>query len=371
MTANCTATVRVWGCGMPSDALLRIALYSALAVAVLTLLLLVYALLITSFSQRRNRTQQQFEATWRPYLAGVAVGDEVLQVPSLPVSQRNWFLLLWCRTQRSLRGSARPRLNAMFSYLELEPVAVTAIQTGSVREQLTGLTALGYLDNLAHWELVAGRIEAANPIIALAAAKTLVSLDSERALRLLMPLFLTRADWSMVQLKMLCRLAGPLAVTAPLLSELRHYKQHPATMTPHAVSRMLRLMAFADQAQLASPARDLLISGDATAAYWALLCLGENADPRDRDRILAHLHHAAPEVRAMAAQALQATVNSDDLMVLLPLLEDQDWWVRQQAADAVVKIPGMNRQQLQTLMAEMTDPYGREALAYALTGSPV
>ncbi|HEY4555025.1 MAG TPA: HEAT repeat domain-containing protein, partial [Lysobacter sp.] len=56
----------------------------------------------------------------------------------------------------------------------------------------------------------------------------------------------------------------------------------------------------------------------------------------------------------------------DDVPALLALLGDRSWWVRQQAADTLVALPRMALAQLEALLGEVGDRYGREALQRAI-----
>ncbi|MBL1376197.1 HEAT repeat domain-containing protein [Zobellella iuensis] len=352
---------------MRSESLVPLALYSALAVGVLTVLLLLQVLLITTLNRRRTRERTRLEAGWRPWLAKVAAGDRIDRLPLLPPAYSAWFLVLWCRTQRSLRGETRRRLNTLLYHLGLDRFALGIIAGGRAQQQLIGLTTLGYLGNLAHWPEVAARLADLRPIIALAAARTLVSLDPARAMDQLMLPMLTRRDWSRAQVATLCRAAGQEAVTPPLLDAVRRYQGgEPVAGAPLAVARLMALLPLGRPAELAPFARRLLADADPRVACAALGCLADNADPRDRPAILAMLSHPDAEARAMAVRALAPVGEAADLRLLLPMLADTDWWIRQQAARTMAQMPGLGRSQLERLLAEVRDPYGREALAYAL-----
>lgn len=351
---------------MPSDALLRFTLYCAVVVGMMALALLLQVLLLSTLTRRRQRHRAQLEINWRPYLAGVALGDAITKAPALANAHRFWFLVLWCRMQRNLRGSPRDRLNTLLVHLGLDRFALEATREASARKQLIGLTTLRYLGHFEHWRTVADKVSDKNPIIAMAAAETLVRLDPQQAMAVLMSVMLSRNDWSSVQVATLLRSAGTAALTAKLKLELEKLLAAPDHQPAFARRRLLKLLPLGDQAQLAPLIRRLLGTGEAEAVSVALKCLGENSDPRDRTAFIDHLSHPESEVRGMAAEALGSVVEARDLEALLERVTDRDWWVRQQAARAIAKIPGQ-RQRLDQLSEHIADPYGREALVYAFS----
>lgn len=351
---------------MPTDTLLRVTLYCAAGVGIIAVAVLVQVLILSTLTRRRQHKRSQFESNWRPYLAAVALGDGITNTPPLASAHRYWFLVLWCRMQRSLRGSPRDRLNALLIHMGLHDAVLEAVRDASAREQLIGLTTLRYLGQFEHWRTVADKVDDKNPIIAMAAAETLVRLDPQQAMAVLMPVMLSRPDWSSVQVATLMRSAGPGVLSAKLKLELEKRLTSPGQQSPFARRRLLKLLPLGDQAQLAPLIRRLLQTGEVDAVSVALKCLGENSDPRDRAAFIEHLSHPAADVRGMAAEALASVVEPRDLEPLLALVTDRDWWVRQQAARAVAQIPGQ-RQQVEHLRERIADPYGQEALAFAFS----
>nr|WP_198034475.1 HEAT repeat domain-containing protein [Halomonas sp. 1513] len=367
MTLIMAAPVRLTS--LPDDPVLRLAVYSALALALLTLLVMSQVLVLSELAARREVRRQAFIAAWRPHLAAWSMQAEESALPSPPRGRRErmWFLLLWSRMQRQLRGTARQRLNVLLERLGMLDAVVGLLESRAVHHRLVALTCLRYLADVAHWYAASPLLESRNAAVSLAAAQTLVAMDARRAMQRILPLIASRRDWALPRLEALCQQAGRDAVSGPLLEQLD---------TPQGdTGRCVALLSWAEPSQAASWARRFLAeppaSGewqghDVEARCAALRSLGELCDPRDRERLVAGLNSEAPTVRLAALAALRRQASAADAPLLAALLEDANWWVRQAAADALVSLPGMRSDKLITLLEGLNDRYGQDALRRAM-----
>lgn len=340
--------------------MLQLALYCALGLGALTLLVMLQVLLLGEVARRRSARRQAFNDQWRPFFALCSLGDELPEpVPALPRSRQLWFLLQWNRTQLQLRGAARERMNRALGTLGMDRHALTLLR-GRVRGKLIGLTCLRHLADSAHWSAVQPLLMNGNMIVSLTAAQTLIAMDAGRAMQLILPAAVTRPDWALPRLANLCQQAGEQAVTLPLLIALT------SSDDPRR-ERLIPLLIHGDPRHAAPWARARL-EEDAPPEQLqvALRCLCELGDPRDRARLLRATLHSHADVRLAALQALHKQARSDDSPVFMPLLGDASWWVRQAAADSLVTLPGATPGQLQQLLAQVEDRYGQDALRRAI-----
>ena len=351
-----------WLAWLPTDPALRLAAHTAVGLALVTLLVLVQVLAVSAWATRERAHRERFNQTWRPQLAVASVDDRGFPTARVPRGrQRLWWLMLWNRIQRQLRGDATARLNRLLRLLAFERYALRLLHRRGVRNRLVALETLRHLADARHWDAVVPLLQVRNPFVALAAAQALVAMDPARAMQLVLPIAVARADWGVQRLLALCRQAGREAVTAPLLHALDAGE-------PRTLDRMVPLMAYADPRRIAPWARGCLQHDpDATHRQAALQALGELGDPRDRDGMRRALADEDPNVRLTAVQAIRRQAQAGDADVLLPLLADRSWWVRQEAADGLVALPRMDLPQLEALLARVDDRYGREALERALT----
>lgn len=352
-----------WTALLPSDWVLRLAVYTAIVLVLTTLLLMMQVLLLSAIAARRTARRRLFERKWRPVLARHSVIESSLEAGIVPPSgqERFWFLTLWNRTQRQLRGEARERLNFLLAELGLENFAVRQLRRRGVSRRLLTLESLSYVGDPQHWSQVEPWLRSTNTFISIAAAHSLISMDAARAMAMVLPMAMYRRDWSLQQLAALCRHAGRDAVTPPLLAELQ-------TVPRDYQPRLVTLLSFAEPTQVAPWARTALDQHtDARTRQAALHTLADLADPRDRHRLLQALKDDDPGVRLAALQAFRRQAHPQDRELLLPLLSDRSWWMRQEAADALVALPGFSLSDGPTLLAQVTDRYGRQALERALS----
>ncbi|MGA6097860.1 HEAT repeat domain-containing protein [Stutzerimonas marianensis] len=356
----CEAPVQAWLSIWPQDGILQLALYCALGLGALTMLVMVQVMLLGEVSRRRAARRQQFNDQWRPFFALCSLGDTLPDpLPLLPRGRQLWFLLQWNRTQLQLRGAARDRMNRALTALGMDRQALTLLR-GRVRSKLIGLTCLRNLADPAHWDAVQPLLMNRNLTVSLAAAQTLIAMDAARAMQLILPAAVTRPDWALPRLANLCQLAGEQAVTLPLLIALT------GSEDPRR-ERLIPLLIHGDPRHAAPWARARLEEDAAPEQLQvALRCLCELADPRDRGRLLRAMQHAHPNVRLAALQALDKQARSEDSAVFLPLLADTSWWVRQAAADSLARLPGVTSERLQELLLQVEDRYGQDALRRAI-----
>ncbi|MBB3331093.1 hypothetical protein BDK63_001972 [Halomonas campaniensis] len=347
---------------LPEDPVLRLAVYSAMSLGGLTLLIMVQVLVVSELAARRERRQVAFVAEWRPRLVGWTLAEEApATAPPLRRREMLWFLLLWTRLHRQLRGVARERLNTLFFSMDMTGAVLAMLDSRRTHRRLVGLACLGHLASDRFWSDVSPLLEARNPLVALAAAQALVAMDARRAMARLVPLVARRRDLAMPRLQALCRQAGPAAVTPPLLEGLD-------AAAPAHRERLAALLGTADPARVAPWVRRCLAEGGESEALHcaALACLGELGDPRDHALLSDALHVDAPRVRFAALKALRRQARRDDEALLTPHLGDRDWWVRQAAADSLVALPGITRERLEALLEACGDRYGRDALRRAM-----
>ncbi|WP_196778684.1 HEAT repeat domain-containing protein [Cognatilysobacter tabacisoli] len=349
----------------PENAALALAVWVALALGALTVAVLFQVLVLSELSNRQQRLRREFDAVWRPRLALASVADHPVARRDAPAAaEQLWFLLLWNRTQRQLRGAARARLNRMLLEFGLERFALSLLQRSDVRARLVALGTLRNLGDHAHWAAIQPLVRDPSPFLSFAAAEALVAIDPGRAMALLLPLARQRPDWTMQRVATLCLQAGPEAVTVPLLKELDRSGHLGG-------NRLTELVRWADPAQVARWSRTALdTGGDTRQRQAALQSLGELRDPHDRPRLLQALSDEDPDVRLCALQALRRQATAGDDEVLVRLLADRSWWVRQEAANGLVALPGSTRDRMLALIDRVADRYGRDALQRALAERP-
>lgn len=346
---------------LPADPALRLAALTALGLAAATALVMVHVLLISAWATHERRRREAFNRAWRPRLALASIDEAAFGAAAgVRGRRRLWWLMLWNRVQRQLRGESTQRLNRVLRRMGLDAHARRLLHRTGVRRRLVALETMRHLGDRAAWADVEPLLHAGNPFVSLAAAEALVAMDAAHAMRLLLPRALQRPDWGRQRVVALCRQAGPAAVTPPLLELLED-------AAPPVVSRLVPLLSTADPARIAPWARACALRDpDPRDRLAALQALDELRDPRDRELFVRGFGDVDPGVRLAAVTALSRQARADDVDVLVPLLSDRSWWVRRRAADTLAALPRVDEARLQALLPAIADRYGREALERAL-----
>lgn len=343
------------------DPVLRWAVYVVAALAVVTLLTMLQVLVLSELGARGLARRRRFESVWRPRLAEATLHDQSPPPWAPPGgSERLWFLLLWCRTQRQLRGEAHARLNRLLVDYGLHRVALQFVGRRDIRLRLVALAVLRQVGGPESWNEVARFLPHRNPFLALAAAEVLVTIDPHRAMGEVLSVVATRRDWTPQRVAALCRLAGRNAVSAPLLAALR-------AAPPEHEHRLALLAQWADPVRIASWARAALTGPrDPRVRQAALHVLGDLRDADDRPQLLSAIADSDADVRLAALKALRKQAALAELDTLCALLPDPDWAVRQEAADTIAAQPGFDRLSLEQLVETVEDRYGQDALRRAI-----
>ncbi|SER43403.1 HEAT repeat-containing protein [Vreelandella subterranea] len=352
---------------LPSDPALRLAVYSAIALAALTLLGMLNVLVLSELAVRRERRRAAFTRLWRPVLIAWSMGEQV-ELPSLPrqrLEEKLWLLLMWANYQRHLRGSTKDRLNTLFNHLAMDNFVSGLLGSRKVHRRLIALTCLRHLGDESYWRSVTPRVASSNPIESLAAAEALVAMNPGHAMQLLIPLYIERSDWAYFRFKLLCKQAGREAAGPPLLAALKQ-------ASPPRIVALLEWIVPSQAAEWARYSlRQTSVAADLSneqrdALCASLRCLGELHDSQDHELVVKALDHPLPQVRSEAVVALQRQATIEDETRFMRMLSDPNWWVRQAAADALVALPDIDTPRLDALYQGLLDRYGRDALRRAI-----
>jgi HEAT repeat protein len=94
-----------------------------------------------------------------------------------------------------------------------------------------------------------------------------------------------------------------------------------------------------------------------------LYVFGEFRDQMDLPFVRRHISHPAWYVRVQAATALGKLGTQDDEARLIALFEDEQWWVRYRAGEALASLRSMTEHKLELLQETLTTPEAQEILA--------
>jgi hypothetical protein len=132
------------GSATVSDPLLTAALWAACGALAATGMLLAAMAIIRWRLLRRLARERLAAAQWNPLLAQCAEGVPA-QLPPLRAREAEFFVLLWCRAQESVRGEAQEHLRGMALRLGAGPHMHRLLRSRKLRLELLALVALGHM----------------------------------------------------------------------------------------------------------------------------------------------------------------------------------------------------------------------------------
>lgn len=352
---------------LPSDPALRLAVYSAMALAALTLVVMLNVLVLAELAARRERRRAAFSVRWRPLLTAWSLNERAALPPlgRRRHEERLWLLLMWANLQRQVRGNAKEYLNAFFDHLAMDAYVTSMLNTRQSHRKLLALACLRHLGEERHWGDVAPLVSSSNPVESLAAADALVAMNPPRAMRFLVPFYIQRNDWAYLRFKSLCKQAGREAAGPALLAALKQ-SSHPRIVALIEWITPIEAAPWARQSLRKLPASAELTREQRDAVCASLRCLAELHSEQDRELIEQAFDHPFPQVRSEAVLALKHQSSRGDEKQFTRMLSDPSWWVRQAAADALVDLPTLETARLEALLDSLQDRYGRDALRRAI-----
>jgi hypothetical protein len=343
---------------MASDPFVRAALAVGVGSIAVAVAMLAAVTVLRLRLRARTRLEQTVIATWRPVLAQ-CIEEIPPQLPPLEPRAVEVFLRLWIRTQESVRGDARERLNAVARALGLERTAYALLAQRRPQLRMLAVAALGHLRARGAQPTLRALAADPRPWLALAAAQAWLRIDEANALAPVLALAARRDDWALGRVADLLRdcarersanaLAQAIAAALP-----------PAP--PAGLVRLLKIAALAAADVGAAAAAVLQAAEDAEAIAAALALLNS---PQHVEHARRQLRHAHWHVRMEAVRALGRIGGAADFDALVAALSDPSWWVRYRAAQALIDAPWLSFEQLERIPQALADRFAADILVHA------
>ena len=317
-------------------------------VAVMSFLHLAQAL----SDERRTR----FLRTWRPLLIQSLENPQArlprIRKPNIPT-----FVNLWLHLHESLTGIAKHNLNLVAHRTGIRQWAQRMLSHGNVRRRLIATSVLGHLGDISVWHLLVPVLYSENSYVSLAAARALVQINRNSAIKLIVPLIVSRNDWPSSRVIAILKEAGPDVTTVPLA-------QAAIKVPPHQTIKIVKyLQTIHSGYSMETIGLVMRISQqpDVLAACLELL-----TDPRDVELVREYVTNPNWHVRVQAATALGRIGTQEDVPKLVELLNDDEWWVRYRAAQALSNLPFFSTEELKGLIDESRPSRANDILRHVL-----
>jgi hypothetical protein len=345
------------GVNTGSELIVTLAWRSAEIAAASSVLLLLVALAIRQYLRHEERVRARIVKVWRPLLTRVAIEEE--EPPTLPrlaARHRPFLMDEWNALQDAVRGGSSERLNALALRLGLDGEAHGLMNSRQVGKQILAIRAVGHLRDPGAWSVLQDFLGAPNALVSFYAAAALVQIDAQRAMPGIMSQLAERESWPGEAMARLIVDAGTQVASEPIRVLM-------LSLPPTKVPPLLPWLARVDSILANEVAVELLRRhrDDAHVVAAALLVVLE---PQELPGLLQFATAADADVRKNLAQILGRLGGPAETGLLMQLMGDRVWWVRYRAGQSLLKLLGTDSLTLDTLRAQLTDPYALDMLAH-------
>ena len=330
---------------------------AALSINGISLLLVVFILMHQANRRAKVRRRQRVTDVWQPLLEQWA-HDHLTTLPTLMRREHIVFLYLWNEYYESASEAARTNLIRMARQVGTDRIAQDLLHARLLRRRLLAIVTLGRLRDRSVWEPVSALLTHQNSFLALNAAQALLLIDAKDAIPLIAPLIGQRNDWSPLRIVSMLSTVGhdlasetivQAAITGDPVLMPRLIRHLPITRSPQGLWILRQFL------QEQSPSDNILAA--------CLYVFGEFREQVDLPFVRRHLSHPAWYVRVQAATALGKLGTQEDEAKLIALFEDEQWWVRYRAGEALVSLRSMTEEKLELLQETLTSPEAQETVA--------
>ena len=333
---------------------------TALSIGCMVLLLLAGILFFRMSRHAKERRRQRVTDLWQPLLERCL--DTPLEgLPSLTPPQHIAFLYLWNEYSETTSEAMTTHLIRMARHVGADRFARGLLHSRLLHRRILAIVTLGRLQDRSVWKEVCAFLTHSNSFLAFQAAQALLRIDAQAAIPLLVPLIGRRKDWSPLKIASMLSTAGPDLASETMVQAARQgdpvvaprlIRHLPTTKSPRGLSA-LRYFLHAQP-----PSDDVLAA--------CLFVFGEFRDPTDLPVIRTHLSNPAWYVRVQAATALGKLGTQEDEARLIALFDDEQWWVRYRAGEALASLKSMTENTLERLQETLLTPEAQEILAPVL-----
>lgn len=330
---------------------------SAVAVGGMIPLLLLSILLFRRNRFANQQRRQRIIRQWTPLLEQ-SLRDMPRRLPALTRRDHIVFLYLWNQFHESVRRQPTTPLVHLARKVGTTRLATALLQSRLLSQRILGVVTLGRLQSRSSWTSIHTLLTHHNSFLAFHAAQALLTIDTKAALPLLVPILGHRADWSPINVVAMLKTAGRDAAAETLVTAAiqgnpnigpRLIRYLPATHSPRGLPLLRQFIS------------DRLPPPNMLAA--CLFVFGEFRAQEDLPLVRRHLSHGAWYVRVQAATALGKLGTVEDEDRLIALFNDDQWWVRYRAGEALVSLESMTEEKLLKLQESLTSPDAHEILA--------
>lgn len=340
-----------------SELIVTLAWRSALVAAISAIVMLATALVVRRYLKHEERVRARVVQAWRPLLTRVAIEEgDPPALPRLRARDRPFLMDEWNALQEGVRGDAVERLNALALRLGLDGEARHLMNSRQVGKRILAIRTMGHLREPNAWKPLQDQLVSTNALISFYAAAALVQIDAQRAMPGIMSQLAERESWPGEAMARLIVDAGTHIAGEPIRAMM-------LSLPRAKVPPLLPWLAHVDSVLASEVATELLRrhpDDDHIVAAALLVVL----EPQELPGLLHFAASGDADIRKSLAQALGRLGGPGEKGLLIQLMCDRVWWVRYRAGQSLLKLLGTDKDTLDALRAQLTDPFALDMLEH-------
>jgi len=341
-----------------SELLVTIAWRSAEVAAICAALMMLIALFVRQHIRREDGLRARVVDTWRPLLTRIAIEDaDPPRLPEIRQRELPYVMEEWNALHDALRGASVERLNALAPRYGFDVTARRGLRSRSIGGRILAIRTVGHLRDASAWKDLQELLASSNALVSFYAAAALVLIDATRAMPGIMNQLAERESWPGEAMARLLVDAGTDIAREPIRALM-------LSLAPDKVPPLLPWLSHVD-AVLGSEVAIELLRRNPDHEEIAAAALLAVQDPALLDELAKFADAKNVHIRENLAQAYGRLGGLGQAETLVRLMSDRVWWVRYRAAQALLKLKGMNSNRLEAMRASLSDPYARDMLEQA------
>jgi len=258
---------------------------------------------------------------------------------------------LWLHAQMSLQGESRQRLAALGRAMGCRAMAVQRARSPHLSERMVGMLALGFLDDTDTAPLLLQRLAEGGAQQPVYAGRALLEIDEDAHAQAVVQALLASPELDLSLASVMLK---------PFRSTIAHalLRQPPLWGDAGIGAAALHWLRLARALRLQIPAAVLAPFVQQCEDIECLIAAIRLAQgEQGAEQVAAQATHVDWRVRAQVARALGFIGGAAEHPLLTRLLTDPQWWVRYRAAQALLRLPGMDAAQLLACAQGTQDRY--------------
>jgi HEAT repeat protein len=329
--------------------------------------------MINNHAERRRR---ELDAYWmqfifefidqaagkdRSALAALA-GDrleaqKIVRKNDLPV-----VLYYWNYLQESTKGKTRESLNLFFEESSFEQRIISLLKSRNVKLRILAVNTLGHLRLGSAWNELEKIARDKEPILSISAARALVRISNTDARPIVLPMIVSRSDWSPVLIAKMIQEAGYDDTSIDLVKAVAAaYEDRADDEQMGRLVKYLSLVRAIDYKPLVNR-----MLAEATGRETLISCLKIVNWPEALPRIRELYCDERWQVRMQVVLTIGRLGQEADIETLIHALNDIEWWVRYRAASALITMPGFTEERVNDLVENHPNAFCRDILSHVV-----